>query len=414
MKTAAEHTGEKQLPKDWKWVKLEQIAKWGSGGTPISTNPNYYNGDIPWLIIGDMNDGSIYNSEKKITKLGLDNSSAKIVPPESVLIAMYGSIGKLGINKIPVATNQAIAFTEKLNENVSNKFLFHYLFHIRSKLHCLGKGGTQKNISQTVLKQVDFPLPPKPTQLAIVSKIEELFSELDKGIENLRLAQQQLKTYRQSVLKWAFEGKLAKRKGEWKNVRLGDVANAIDPQPSHRTPPVVQNGVPFVSIKDFDSELDKIDFTYARRVSPDVLKEHLERYTLELGDFVIGKIGTIGKPVRVVLPQNYCLSANIVLIQPRKIDTTYLYYFFQSSLIEKAFTAGMKATTQAAFGIQKVRELRIELPNEEEQYKIVQKIESRLSVADKMEESITQSLQKAESLRQSILKKAFCGELVTS
>jgi len=140
----------------------------------------------------------------------------------------------------------------------------------------------------------------------------------------------------------------------------------------------------------------------------------LERYTLELGDFVIGKIGTIGKPVRVVLPQNYCLSANIVLIQPRKIDTTYLYYFFQSSLIEKAFTAGMKATTQAAFGIQKVRELRIELPNEEEQYKIVQKIESRLSVADKMEESITQSLQKAESLRQSILKKAFCGELVTS
>ena len=181
-----------------------------------------------------MNDGNIYNSEKKITKLGLDNSSAKIVPSESVLIAMYGSIGKLGINKIPVATNQAIAFTEKLNENVINKFLFHYLFHIRSKLHELGKGGTQKNISQTVLKQVDFPLPPKPTQLAIVAKIEELFSELDKSIENLRLAQQQLKTYRQAVLKWAFEGKLTNehvKEGElpegWKWRRLGDVCDKM-------------------------------------------------------------------------------------------------------------------------------------------------------------------------------------------
>ncbi|HEX8332485.1 MAG TPA: restriction endonuclease subunit S, partial [Segetibacter sp.] len=129
------------MPKNWKWEKLAQIAKWGSGGTPLSTNPAYYNGEIPWLIIGDMNDGNIYTSQKKITKLGLENSSAKIVAPESILIAMYGSIGKLGINKIPVATNQAIAYTEKLNENINNKFLFHYLFHIRSKLHGLGKGG---------------------------------------------------------------------------------------------------------------------------------------------------------------------------------------------------------------------------------------------------------------------------------
>lgn len=446
------------IPKDWKWVKLEDIAKWGSGGTPTSTNPNYYNGEIPWLIIGDLNDGYISSSEKKITELGLKNSSAKLIKPDSVLIAMYGSIGKLGINKIPVTTNQAIAFTEVIYDNTYNKYLFHYLLHIRSKLHSLGKGGTQKNISQTVLKKVDFPLPPLTTQQAIVSKIEELFSELDNGIAQLKTAQLQLKTYRQSVLKWAFEGKLteewrlvgmagiepttsknkksrksinptnhgldnklnAEREGfappdlpeGWIRIKLGEVANAIDPQPSHRTPPIEQNGIPFVSIKDFDSEMDKIDFTHARKVSKNVLKEHQDRYTLKLGDFVIGKIGTIGKPVRIVLPQNYCLSANIVLIQPRKINATYLYYFFQSSLIEKAFTAGMKATTQAAFGIQKVRELKVELPTEKEQHQIVQEIESRLSVADKMEESISASLQQAEALRQSILKRAFEGRLI--
>lgn len=421
MKAAAEHIEEKQLPKDWKWVKLGDVCEKMSNGAnakqfeekiglPISRIETIWNETIDLGRVKYIEE----NDEAFVEKYSLKK--------DDILFSHINSdihLGKTAIfkNQTKTLIHGINLLLIRLNKDALADF-FNYQFKFKRRrgefISIAQKSVNQSSINQPKLKSIEFVLPPKPTQLAIVSKIEELFSELDKGIENLRLAQQQLKTYRQSVLKWAFEGKLAKRKGEWKNVRLGDVANAIDPQPSHRTPPVVQNGVPFVSIKDFDSELDKIDFTYARRVSPDVLKEHLERYTLELGDFVIGKIGTIGKPVRVVLPQNYCLSANIVLIQPRKIDTTYLYYFFQSSLIEKAFTAGMKATTQAAFGIQKVRELRIELPNEEEQYKIVQKIESRLSVADKMEESITQSLQKAESLRQSILKKAFCGELVTS
>jgi len=119
----------------WVDITLNDIAKWGSGGTPKSTNPKYYGGDIPWLIIGDLNDGYVWESEKKITEEGLRNSSAKIVAPESVLVAMYGSIGKLGINRIPVATNQAIAFTEKLYSPVYNKYLFYYLLFSRPKLY---------------------------------------------------------------------------------------------------------------------------------------------------------------------------------------------------------------------------------------------------------------------------------------
>jgi type I restriction enzyme, S subunit len=114
------------------------------------------------------------------------------------------------------------------------------------------------------------------------------------------------------------------------------------------------------------------------------------------------------------LPQNYSLSANIVLIQPRKINPTYLYYFFQSNQIEKAFKAGTNSTTQAAFGIQKVRELVIDLPNEDEQNLIVSELESKLTVCDKIEETISQSLQQAETLKQSILKKAFEGKLVNT
>jgi len=125
---------ENSFPINWAHSNLGEVADWGSGGTPRSTEPKYYNGDIPWLIIGDLNDKEIYSSQKKITPLGLENSSAKIVPLNSILCAMYGSIGKLGIAKIPCATNQAIAFTEKIYGNIPYKFLFYYLFSIKNYL----------------------------------------------------------------------------------------------------------------------------------------------------------------------------------------------------------------------------------------------------------------------------------------
>jgi len=201
------------IPKEWIECKLCDIAKWGSGGTPKSDIQEYYNGEIPWIIIGDLNDSYIYSSTKKITELGLKNSSAKMVKPDSILIAMYGSIGKLGINKIPLATNQAIAFTEILFSGTFNIFLFYYLLFVRKDLINCGKGGTQSNISQTVLKDFDFILPPLAEQKEIVKRIEELFSDLDNGVESLKKAKEQIKIYRQSVLKKAFSGELTK---EWR------------------------------------------------------------------------------------------------------------------------------------------------------------------------------------------------------
>jgi type I restriction enzyme S subunit len=307
-------------------------------------------------------------------------------------------------------------------EYISSDFLYHILNSpfVYSQFSALAKGSTVKNLNIEAVQQVEIFLPPLAEQQRIVAKIEELFSELDKGIETLKTAQQQLKVYRQAVLKYAFEGKLTNpdvKEGElpegWKSVKLSTVAYAIDPQPSHRTPPIDSFGIPYVSTKDFNYEFDSIDFKNARKVSSSVLIEHLNRYKIQIGDFVIGKIGTIGKPVRLVLPQNYTLSANIVLIQPRNINPTYLYYYFQTNKINQEFKQGSNATSQAAFGIQKVRELQIQIPELKEQELIVQEIESRLSVCDKIEESIEQGLQQAEALRQSILKKAFEGKLVT-
>ena len=326
-----------------------------------------------------------------------------------------------------------------LKAHLSNQFVLHYLnqFGFRGYV----SGTTRLKLTQLAMKEIPVPLPPLAEQHRIVAKLEELFSELDKGVENLRVAQQQLKVYRQAVLQWAFEGKLTeewRRKNseklqllrcvetvgcneekmelpsEWRLTNLSSVGEAIDPHPSHRTPPVVENGIPYVGIAECDYKKYAIDFDSARKVSPDVLKEHTARYLINKDDFIIGKIGTIGKPFKVPSERFFALSANVVLVQPDRIliNADYVFYLFQSQVIEKQFSQGLKATTQAAFGIQKVRLMKIPYCSLPEQHQIVAEIESRLSVCDKLEETIAQSLLQAEALRQSILKQAFAGKLV--
>ena len=121
----------KELPQGWDLKRMPEVVKWSSGGTPKATEKLYYeNGTIPWLIIGDLNDGIVNASATKITKFGLDNSSAKLVPKGTLLIAMYGSIGKLGITGFECCTNQAIAFAKELYD-VDTKYLFFYLMMIK-------------------------------------------------------------------------------------------------------------------------------------------------------------------------------------------------------------------------------------------------------------------------------------------
>ncbi|MCB8930265.1 MAG: restriction endonuclease subunit S [Bacteroidia bacterium] len=302
--------------------------------------------------------------------------------------------------------SSAMKILQPICDLVNIKLAYYYMQTIHLK------GETHKRFWISEYSQIPVPLAPLNEQKRILAKLEQLLTDLDKGVEYLETTKQQLKVYRQAVLKWAFEGKFLMNDNKWQTIPLGSVANAIDPQPSHRTPPVSKDAIPYVSTKDVDYETDSIDFSIARKVSKTVLKEHIERYKLESGDFIIGKIGTIGKPVRIVLPQDYTLSANVVLIQPRKINSKFLFYLFKSDFIESQFRKGQKATAQAAFGIQKVRTMDIPYPNPGIQEKIVHEIESRLSVCDKIEETIESSLQQAEAMRLSIIKKAFEGKLV--
>jgi type I restriction enzyme S subunit len=164
----------------WDRVSLGSLGEWGSGGTPLRSEPQYYGGSIPWLVIGDLNDGVVTSASSTITEEGLANSSARLLPKGVLLIAMYGSIGKMGITGIECATNQAIAFCKPDPERTDLRYLFHTLKGIQPALLARGQGLAQKNISQTILKAWEINLPPLAEQKRIVAKVDELMALCDR------------------------------------------------------------------------------------------------------------------------------------------------------------------------------------------------------------------------------------------
>jgi len=199
-----------RLPNGWAKTTLGAVGRWSSGGTPSRSQSEYYGGTIPWVKTGDLDDGLITSVPESITKAGLENSSAKLFPSGTLLMAMYGAtIGKLGILGIEAATNQACAAL--LPNTVTADmipYVFYYLMAERRALKNSGKGGAQPNISQTVIKAFDVPIAPLIEQHRIVEAIESYLTRLDNAVASLERVQRNLERYRASVLKAAVEGRL--------------------------------------------------------------------------------------------------------------------------------------------------------------------------------------------------------------
>ena len=175
-----------EIPKSWEWCKLGEIGDWQSGSTPSRAKKEYYNGDINWLKTGDLTDDYIYNISEKITQKALLETSVKLNPIGSVLIAMYGAtIGKVGILTQPATTNQACCACSNFR-GINNLYLFYLLIAYRDYFIQLGEGGAQPNISKEKIISTDIPLPPLAEQLRIVEKTEEIFKMLDKMQANLQ------------------------------------------------------------------------------------------------------------------------------------------------------------------------------------------------------------------------------------
>ena len=342
-----------------------------------------------------------------------------------VLISCRGAAsGKINLSppKCYVTNNSLVLDIKKKNE--LDKTYLYYALSIAKKTK-LVTGTAQPQVTINNAIELDISFPTLPEQQAIVSKIEELLSDLDNGKQQLLAAQQQLKVYRQSLLKWAFEGKLTNnnvKDGElpegWKWVKIIDIVennkNSLKAGPfgsSLKKEFYVKDGY-----KIYGQEQVIIDDAFFGDYYINEKKyQELKTCQIKPSDILISLVGTVGKVL--ILPDN-CKKG---VINPRLIKISlnkeiYLHkffkYYFESSSVKNFYSSKAQGTTMDVLNIGIIKTIPFPLPQLEEQQIIVDELESKLTVCDKIEETISQSMLQAETLRQSILKKAFEGKLI--
>ncbi len=202
-------------PQVWEWRKIGDVCKTTSGGTPSRKRPDFFEGSIPWVKSGELPDGYVSMVDEYITEEAVQNSSAKVFPKGTLLMAMYGAtVGKLGILDMDAATNQAVCaiFTP---DYVERDFLFWYLRGIRSELVEISFGGAQPNISQTVIKNISFPIPYPNEPLRSVAEQRRIANYLGTVADEIReldainrVDEDYLAELEQAILAQAFRGKL--------------------------------------------------------------------------------------------------------------------------------------------------------------------------------------------------------------
>lgn len=405
-----------KLPQGWVECQLGEVFETSSGGTPKRGNPEYYqNGTIPWLKSGELNNSIIYSAEEFITGKGLNNSSAKIFPRGSLLIALYGAtVGKLGILDFDSATNQAVCCIYQ-NTYYDRDFLFYYLLLKKEYLVNQGKGGAQPNISQEIVKSLLIPFPPLNEQRRIVEKIESEFAKIDDGLEHLEQAKEQIKQYRQSVLKSAFEGKLYKI-SEWENTNLENITTYIQ---RGKSPKYSQDANYNFVINQKCIRWDLLQIEFCKFVTNEFWNKLEDIRFLQPGDILWNSTGT-GTIGRAYLYKGEELKQAIVdshvtILRPKnkELSSSFLYYFIRSPYIQyKIEKMQSGSTNQVELGRKEIKNTKISLPTLDEQKKIVEEIEKRFAVADEVEKVVEDNIEKAKQLKQSILKKAFEGRLV--
>ena len=398
-----------RLPPGWTQSTLAKIASWGSGGTPKRSESRYYGGEIPWAVIGDLNDGKVTRCSDSITQEGLDNSSCKLIEPGTVLIAMYGSIGKLGIAGMRMATNQAIAFASPY---IDRDYLFYFLLSQRHTLSGAGKGATQRNISQTVLKPWPIPIAPLTEQKRIVAAIEEHFSRLDAADSALRLALQRVEALRSSLLADAFHANSG-APFDWKLTTIGDIATVQlgrqrSPQhhtgsqmrPYLRSANVTWQGIFLGDVKQMN--FDDTDFA---------------TYKLEPGDLLLNEAS--GSPSEVGKPaiwngeiENCCFQNTLLRLRPHEIEVQYLYWYCYAAARSGRFGDAGRGVNIRHLGKQGLARFPVLVSPIEQRRQIVSRLEEEFQQAAALEQAARSALDRVTALRRAILAAAFSGRLV--
>jgi len=375
--------------------------------------------------------------------------------------AASGSLGRTHyVNGKFVSSDLCFIITPKDQENlpVDLKF-YHILFNeLKDEIVRNTKAGTSKEaIGLGSFGKYELPYFDIDTQIKIKNKFvnsedikSSLTTELNQQVGLIKKLRQQLlqdavqgklvaqnpkdepasellKKIKAEKEKLIIDGKLAKDRivshinedipyelpPNWIWCRLSDIAEAIDPNPSHRMPNYVNEGIPFISTENFKSD-DTLDFNVGKKVTAQTLNEHIARYEIHDDSFAFSRIGSIGKTIKLPMDRTYCVSHALSVINPisKRISLKYLRFVMSTEFILKQAKSDVKSISVPDLGMAKIRNFFIPLPPFNEQNRIVQKVDELMLYCNELEASIKQSEAQNEKLLQQVLREALRKEPV--
>ena len=402
----------RNLPEGWIYTTLEQISEIILGQSPPSATYNTQGDGLPFYQ-GKLEFGETYPTPRKWC-----TAPKKIAETGDVLISVRAPVGPTNICPEKSCVGRGLAAIRGLG-GIKPLFILYLLRRFEDEIAGKGTGTTFDAIAGNQLKTFEIPLPPLPEQHRIVAKIEELFTKLDAGIDALHQIQAQLKQYRQSVLKAAFEGKLteawrAEHRDEvestslvasdlpdgWMWTTLSKISKIIlgqsPPSSAYNTD---GNGLPFYQGK---LEFGKTYPTPRKWCTA-------PKKIAEKGDVFISVRAPVG-PTNMCAEKS-CIGRGLAALRGLNgIEPLFILYLMRT--YEEMIAGKGTGTTFNAITGNQLKNFEIPLPPQPEQQIIVAEVEHRLSVADEVEKTVVAELKRAEQLRQSILKKAFSGGLV--
>ena len=411
-----------EVPDNWVWMTLGEVGTWQSGGTPSRSNKTYYGGNIPWLKTGDLNDGLISDIPESITEEAVANSSAKINPAGSVLIAMYGAtIGKLGILTFPATTNQACCACIEFNA-ITQLYLFYFLLSQRNGFIAKGGGGAQPNISKEIIVNTFIPLPPLSEQQRIVMEIEKWFALIDQVEQGKADLQNTIKQTKSKILDLAIHGKLVPQDpndepaikllkrinpdftpcdnghypfdvpNEWKWCKMNDLCSFLS---RGKSPKYSEDDKTYpVFAQKCNLKEGGISLEQAKFLDPSTINKWDSKYKLQTGDVLVNSTGT-GTVGRTRLFDESCLGkypfvvpdSHVSVVRTyEEINSEYVFAYMSSQLIQQYIEDNLAGSTnQKELYIGVLENLCFPLPPIKEQQRIVQKIEKLFSILDNIQ-----------------------------
>jgi restriction endonuclease S subunit len=383
-----------KLRKDkWEKVMIGDVLKTSSGGTPLKSKQEYFNGNIPWLKSGEISQGLVYKAEDTITELGLKNSSAKVFPPETVLVAMYGvTAGLVGLLKFEATTNQAICGILP-NAKVDPYFLYSYLGSKRDYFLSKSFGTAQPNISQGTIKETEIPLPSLEEQ----KQIAALFQSIETAMEQVDGQEKNLKALQNNLMTGLFNkepvfGNFLNSKNCTKTI-FGEIAECDKKYPEHEKEVERFVGLEWIEADNFQLQgfgLVANGTTFTKRFAK--------------GDVLFGKRRAYLKKVAVANFDGIC-SGDILVIRTKAkkmLQDLLPYYISSDAFIQHAVSTSAGSLSPRTKW-KDLAELQVSIPD----LKIQQKI---LEVLQQLDNTVNQLKQQKKTLKQ--LKQKLLNEIL--